>query len=260
MSQLFDRIKNHLLKDTNAKHDRLHKELQILRSRVDFLENRLINYYRNRWDVLDCVADYLVNAELLGDYAEFGVYKGTTFGYATNLFYQLFPQMRFLAFDSFEGLPEPKGLDLSQESFSSGFFQEQFTATEEEFCQNVQLAAPQLPLDNLVITKGWFDNALIPERTSKIGLQHLACIWIDCDFYESTVPVLQFITPHLSIGSVILFDDWRCYSNLVDRGERRACSERLERNPGLVLNEFISFGFHGMSFTVASLPKGKTIN
>ena len=258
--KLFTKLKNYLLKDINLKHSGLYEEVQILRSRVDYLENRLINYYRNRWDVLDCVADYLVNAELPGDYAEFGVYKGTTFGYAANIFHTLFPQMRFLAFDSFEGLPEPKGLDFSQEGFSSGFFQGQFTATEEEFSQNVQLAAPQLSLDNLVITKGWFDKALIPERASKIGLQHLACIWIDCDFYESTVPVLQFITPYLSVGSVILFDDWRCYRNLVDRGERRACSEWLERNPGLVLNEFVSFGFHGMSFTVAALPEGKNTN
>ena len=255
--KLFAKLKNYLLKDINLKHSSLCEEVQILRSRVDYLENRLINYYRNRWDVLDCVADYLVNAELPGDYAEFGVYKGTTFGYARNLFYQLFPQMRFLAFDSFEGLPEPKGLDSSQEGFSSGFFKGQFAATEEEFRQNIQLAAPHLPSDKLVITKGWFDKVLTPERASKIGLQYLACAWIDCDFYESTVPVLQFITPYLSVGSVILFDDWRCYRNLVDRGERRACSEWLERNPGLVLNEFISFGFHGMSFTVASLPTTK---
>jgi len=262
MSQLklFTKLKNYLLKDINLKHSSLYEEVQILRSRVDHLENRLINYYRNRWDVLDCVADYLVNAELPGDYAEFGVYKGTTFGYAANLFHTLFPHMRFLAFDSFEGLPEPKGLDISPEGFSSGFFKGQYAVTEIDFCRNVQIAAPDLPLNQLVTTKGWFDQVLTSEYADKIALQHLACIWIDCDFYESTVPVLQFITPYLSIGSVILFDDWRCYRNLVDRGERRACSEWLERNSGLVLNEFISFGFHGMSFTVASLPEDKKTN
>ncbi|MBU7583449.1 MAG: hypothetical protein KAF91_11165 [Nostoc sp. TH1S01] len=250
MSQLLARIKNFLREDND-----LHEEVQVLRSRIDYLEHRLINYYRNRWDVLDCVADYLVNAELLGDYAEFGVYKGTTFGYAANLFHSLFRQMRFLAFDSFEGLPEPQGIDKSPEGFSSGFFQGQFAATEEEFCRHVMAAAPHLSPERLVTIKGWFDKVLTPEYANKINLQHLACVWIDCDFYESTVPVLQFITPYLSVGSVILFDDWRCYRNLANFGEQRACREWLENNPQLVLNEFISFGFHGMSFTVASVPE-----
>lgn len=252
ISQSLARIKDYLREDNS-----LHQEVQVLRSRIDYLENRLINYYRNRWDVLDCVADYLVNAELLGDYAEFGVYKGTTFGYAANLFHSLFPQMRFLAFDSFEGLPAPKGIDRSPEGFSSGFFQGQFAATEEEFCRNVRAAAPHLSPERLVTVKGWFDKVLTLEYANSIKLQHLACVWIDCDFYESTVPVLKFITPYLSVGSVILFDDWRCYRNLANFGEQRACSEWLENNPQLTLNEFISFGFHGMSFTVATVPEVK---
>jgi O-methyltransferase len=252
ISQLLSQIKNFRQQD----HD-LKEEIQILRSRLEYLEHRLINYYRNRWDVLDCVADYLVNAELPGDYAEFGVYKGTTFGYAANLFHPIFPQMRFLAFDSFEGLPEPKGIDRTSQGFSSGFYQGQFAAKDAEFCDNVYKAAPNLPTERLVTVKGWFDQVLTPESAKKIDLRHLSCVWIDCDLYQSTVPVLEFITPYLSVGSVILFDDWRCYRNLTNFGEQRACSEWLDNNPQLALNEFISFGFHGMSFTVASVPEVK---
>ena len=259
MPQFFTRIKNSFRQDNRLERDNaLQEELRALRLRVDYLEHRLINYYRNRWDVVDCVADYLVNAEISGDYAEFGVYKGTTFGYAANLFHPLFPQMRFLAFDSFEGLPEPQGMDRSEEGFTSGFFKGQFAATEEEFRNNVCAAAPYLPSDRLVTTKGWFDKTLTRECAQNIHLQQLACVWIDCDFYESTIPILAFITPYLSIGSVILFDDWRCYRNLADHGEQRACREWLGSNPGLVLNEFISFGFHGMSFTIAGLPNIKS--
>mgnify|MGYP001792819079 CR=1 FL=1 len=105
--------------------------------------------------------------------------------------------------------------------------------------------------------KGWFDKSLTQDCASNIQLQKLACVWIDCDFYESTVPILDFITPYLSVGSVILFDDWRCYRNLANFGEQLACKEWLENNPALKLNEFISFGFHGMSFTVAALPEIK---
>lgn len=256
MFRLIAHIKSILRQDNGRQQDNLlQEELRILRSRVDYLEHRLVNYYRNRWDVVDCVADYLVNAEIPGDYAEFGVYKGTTFGYAANLFYPLFPQMRFLAFDSFEGLPEPQGVDRSEEGFASGFFKGQFAVTEEEFRNTIHAAAPYLPPERLFTTKGWFDKTLTRECAKNIDLQQLACVWIDCDFYESTVPVLKFISPYLTIGSVILFDDWRCYRNLANHGEQRACREWLENNRGLALNEFISFGFHGMSFTVAALPK-----
>jgi len=262
MLRFFTRVINsfrqgdHLRQDNCPERDiALQEEIRALRLRVDYLEHRLINYYRNRWDAVDCVADYLVNAEITGDYAEFGVYKGTTFGYAANLFHTLFPQMRFLAFDSFEGLPEPEGLDRSPEGFTSGFFKGQFAATEDEFRDNVRAAAPYLSPERLLTIKGWFDKTLTRECAQRIHLKQLACVWVDCDFYESTVPILGFITPYLSVGSVILFDDWRSYRNLADRGEQRACREWLESNPGLVLNELISFGFHGMSFTVASLPK-----
>lgn len=229
--------------------DQLRMKNQELNARVGALEHRLINYYRNRWDVIDCVADYLVNAELPGDYAEFGVFQGTTFGYVAKIFGRLFPQMRFLAFDSFEGLPAPQGIDQSDDGFASGFYEGQFACTEEAFQENV-FKASSLPPGRLLTTKGWFDSSLTPETATRLQLKKLAAVWIDCDYYESTVPILTFITPFLSVGTVILFDDWRCYRNLSTHGEQRACREWLEANPQIELNEFISFGFHGMSFTV----------
>ncbi len=267
MSKLFAKIKSYLWKDNNL---HLLEEIRQLRSRLEHLEprvanleprvanleHRLLDYYTNRWDIIFCIADYLVNAELPGDYAEFGVYKGTTFGYTANLFHTLFPQMRFLAFDSFEGLPEPMGLDKWHEGFASGFFKGQFAASEDEFRRNVFTSAPKLSEEKLITTKGWFDQTLTHKCAQKIGLQKLAFVWIDCDFYESTIPILQFITPYLSIGTVIFFDDWRCYRNLSEFGQQRACREWLEENPKITLNEFI-FGLHGMSFTVGSLPDAK---
>jgi hypothetical protein len=199
--------------------------------------------------VLDCVADYLVNAELPGDYAEFGVFKGTTFGYCANLFGPLFPTMRFLAFDSFEGLPEPSGIDRVGD-FSSGFFKGQFACSEEDFLHNVREIAPNLDPPRIMTVPGWFDKTLNQEAAQSLHLKKLACIWIDCDLYESTVPVLRFIVPLLSIGTVILFDDWRSYRNLPEFSQQKACAEWLEEYPAITLTPFISFGSQGQSFTV----------
>ena len=222
-----------------------------LESRVAHLEERLLSYYKNRWDVVDKLADYLVGAELEGDYLEFGVFEGRTFGYVNKLMARLFPDMRFVALDSFEGLPEPSGIDADPAN-TSGFYKGQFTCAEDAFLANLRAVNPQLDEARLHIVKGWFDQSLKPGNPAIAGLDKVAAAWIDCDLYSSTVPVLEFLTPRLQVGSVILFDDWRCYRNLPDYGEQKACAEWLDRNPQIKLIPFVDFGFHGMSFTVAS--------
>jgi O-methyltransferase len=47
-------------------------------------------------------------------------------------------------------------------------------------------------------------------------------IWVDCDLYESTVPVLDFITEYIQDGTVIIFDDWYSFRADPDRGEQKA--------------------------------------
>ena len=82
--------------------------------------------------------------------------------------------------------------------------------------------------------------------------KRIAMTWIDCDLYESTVPVLDFITPYLAVGTVIVFDDWRCFRNHPDFGEQRACREWLESNKQIQLAELFAYGCCGMVFTVRS--------
>ncbi len=211
------------------------------------LYERVFNYHRNRWNTIDNIADYLVGAEIPGDYCEFGVYQGTTFSYAYKVMHPIFDSMRFFAFDSFSGLPEPKGVD-APDGYSSSFFKGQFESTEEMFINN--LKKEHRDISKIVSVKGWFDQVLNQELTIRHDLKKIAAAWIDCDLYESTIPVLDFITDKIVTGSVIIFDDWRCYRNLPDFGEQRACREWLEKNPEIILHELLSFGFHGIAFTV----------
>jgi len=209
------------------------------------LGNRLQN---RRYTAIDELTDYLVGAEILGDYLEFGVYLGTTFSYAYKRL-SYFKEMKFFAFDSFEGLPKPKGMDVLN-GYSSHFHEHEFSCSEEAFVAN--LKREHTNLDRVKIVKGWYDETLKPENAKVYGVDKIAAVWIDCDLYESTVPVLRFITSHLAIGSVILFDDWRCFRNLPDFGEQRACSEWLSKNPQISLHELFSFGWHGIAFTVGT--------
>lgn len=220
--------------------------LRTLDQRVNILEEGRQN---RRYEAVYDLADYLVGAQIPGDYCEFGVYRGNTFSYAYKLMSGLFPRMKYFAFDSFEGLPTPHGLD-AVEGYTSNFHENEFACTEEDFVTNLKRNG--VNLDRVHTTKGWFDQTLSDDKAKEYGIDKIAAAWIDCDLYESTVPVLKFILPHLSVGSVIVFDDWKCFRNLPDFGEQRACREWLAANPKLSLNELFSFGSHGLAFTVGS--------
>jgi O-methyltransferase len=104
----------------------------------------------------------------------------------------------------------------------------------------------------IMTVPGWFHETLGDTHPVSGSLGKVAASWIDCDLYESTPPVLDFLTGRLSVGSVLLFDDWRCFRNPPEFGEQRACAEWLARNPQIRLNDFFDFGFGGKAFTVAA--------
>ena len=228
-------------------NDLCHKiRTRIYRSRV---EDRVFNYYKNRWDAIDNLADYLVGADIQGDYLEFGVAIGMTFTYACKIMSPVFKEMKFFALDSFEGLPKPQGIDAAY-GYTSTFFEGQFACSEENF--KINLKKSGVNLQKVSIVKGWFNQSLNNANAKKFNIDKIAAAWVDCDLYESTVPVLDFLTSRISVGTVILFDDWRCFRNLPDFGQQRACSEWLETNPQIKLYELFSFGWHGVAFTVGS--------
>jgi len=73
---------------------------------------------------------------------------------------------------------------------------------------------------------------------------------IDCDLYSSTKCVLEFITPLIVNGTILIFDDWLAYKGSPDRGEQLACSEWLDTNPELSLVPFARFGLTQQAFIV----------
>ncbi len=221
--------------------------MENMRARTDVLERRNFN---RRFFAMEQIGNYLAGANVPGDYLEFGVYRGDTFRHAYEVLSISFPGMRFFAFDSFQGLPEPSGID-ARNGYTGNFRKGEFSCSEEEFRNG--LAASRVDLSRVVTVRGWFADTLKPEKTHEYGIDRVAFAWIDCDLYESTVPVLDFLGPRLAVGSVLAFDDWRCYRNHPDFGEQRACREWLDSNPRLHLNKLLSFGWHGIAFTVAGV-------
>jgi O-methyltransferase len=187
---------------------------------------------------------------LVGDYAEFGVFEGRTFTHAFHRAAPLMPWMRFLAFDSFDGLPEPRGVDAQSE-----FWKGQFACTKERFLENIRAAG--VDTTRVRVAGGWFDQTLTDELIQREKLECVAIAYIDCDLYESAVPVLAFLTKLVRQGSILLIDDWYHFRGDPTRGLQRAVHEWLEANPTITLAPWYDFSHHGKAFLVIRRDSGK---
>jgi len=183
-----------------------------------------------------------------GVYCEFGVHTAQTFRMALNTLGQHRKRStscdHFYAFDTFGGMPEPSGIDRSRR-WKKGVN----ATTENEFRRLVE---PDLFRVSLV--PGLFSESL-PSFHFPSG-SSVSLAYIDCDYYQSTAEVVEFITPYLRHGSIVAFDDWDCYYYDPRRGQQRACMEWRENNQGnFELVEFVKIGASGMSFVFLEKDK-----
>ena len=152
--------------------------------------------------------------------------------------------MRFHAFDSFEGLPETNNPENPIQYYPGAY-----QSTEELFKQ--RLRAGGVEMDRVTITPGWFNESLTALTAERLELTKIAIAYIDCDVYESTVDVLNFVTPHLATGSVLICDDWFRNRGIATAGVQGAVTEWLSNNSQLSLQHFHNADTHG-SFCSAS--------
>jgi hypothetical protein len=173
------------------------------------------------------------NPELTnGYYLEFGCHSGRTMRFCWEYTQDVF-DMSYVAFDSFEGLPEIDAID-QQPIWEKG----KLKTAEIDFADIVSMAG--MPRKRLKTVKGFYDQSLTGELAQLLLPRRASIIYIDCDLYLSTVPVLSFIEPFLQEGTVIAFDDWNCFWADPNRGERLAWREFLARNSGYHFEEFVS--------------------
>lgn len=150
-----------------------------------------------------------------GDYFEFGVYRGKSFVMAMKIAESKSMQMMdFYAFDSFEGLPNDEG---------EVFFKSEFKNPLLKF--NTLIVKAGCDIKKVNIIPGFYNESL---KKTLPNIKGAAIVHIDCDLYESTKDVLDFIGPFLIEGSIIIFDDWYSFSNRLDAesfGEKKAFNE-----------------------------------
>ncbi|MGZ5299791.1 MAG: TylF/MycF/NovP-related O-methyltransferase [Actinomycetota bacterium] len=184
-------------------------------------------------------------SDLHGDYFEFGLYRGSSFSAAQRLArrYGLAPEMRFFGFDSFQGLPEPAGVDAAGE-----FRRGDYACSRAEVTATLDRRGVDWARTHLV--EGWYDQSLTAKLKSTLAPGRVGVALVDCDLYESTVPVLRFLASLIQEGSILLFDDWNCFDRSDQKGERRAFREFLAKNPQFAAEKWTSFGRRGQAFVL----------
>ncbi len=188
---------------------------------------------RSREEIFLAIARFAhINRPIRGYYFEFGCHEANTMRMAWRNFHHLF-DWTFVAFDSFEGLPEMEANDRSA-IFTRG----NLATSEEDFVHRCRKAG--MPSDRLITVKGFYDDSLTPTLRDRLQPTKAAVVYVDCDLYKSTVPVLEFAVPFLQKGTVIVFDDWFCYHGDPAFGERRAWGEFLDAHPKLRFEPFVT--------------------
>ena len=217
-------------------------------------------------------------AGFAGDYIEFGVYRGDSFVQAylasrrvveeflsgrwnhafgdpetaKRGFEKAWNAMRFVAFDSFQGMPQPKGLDALSPVFPKG----SYACTEEEFLANVKEHG--VPEQKIVTVPGFFSGTLSQDTAQRLSLRHVSVVHIDSDLYESARLALEFCTPFFRDGTVIVFDEWYQFAGNPALGERRAFDEWTHAHPEWIATPFQKEGAFRNSFVLTSTLTGRT--
>ncbi len=163
-----------------------------------------------------------------GAYFEFGCHKARTMRYCWR-HTRHWLNLRYYAFDSFEGLPEP-----SREDAHPGWERGAFAMSEEDFIKAV--VGSGMPRDRLKTIRGFYKDTLHGRNL----LEGATIIYVDCVLYSSAATVLKFIPKYLQLGTLIAFDDWNCYLSDPDKGERRAWREFLAENRNFRFEPFYS--------------------
>jgi hypothetical protein len=181
-----------------------------------------------------------------GDYYEFGVFKGGSFWQA-QLAAQDFgiEKMRFFGFDSFEGLPQVRGVDdIEDGPFYGGQYAWPLELVKKE------LDKRGTDWERCFLIKGSFETTLSEGTRSQYEMRKASVVLIDCDLYESTAVALEFLKDKFVDGAILIMDDWNAFGLDVSRGERLALAEFTRANPNWVAEPWFPYGLYGQVFVM----------
>jgi len=171
----------------------------------------------------------------VGNYYEFGVGDGSSLVAYARALRSLRKvvsigeaDFHLFGFDTFEGLPPTDDVRDQNPEWWVG----RFSTSEEEVRRRVLRALPNPLQSGLRLVKGRFETTLTPGLQEQLARFPPAIVNVDCDFYSSAKTVLDWISPMLTTGCIVYFDDfWEMWGN-PGFGEPAALRDFGQTGPG----------------------------
>jgi len=177
------------------------------------------------------LSKYCIENNIDGDFVEAGVGAGSQIIVMGAAIQEFKSYKKIYALDSFDGIPLASKFDDSQPGIgpilhntdvqqdkllvSSGI-----TVHSLESVKNNILKSKN-DLNNYIFYKGWFEK-ILPDITDNFN--NIALLRLDGDLYSSTKVCLEYLYPKVSIGGIIIIDDWAL------TGCKLACTEYFTKN------------------------------
>lgn len=119
--------------------------------------------------------------------------------------------VRFFAFDSFQGLPEGELYNWGKGMYA---------CSKRRFLANIRKAG--VDMRRVTTVEGYYCDSLTEAAREKCGIRRAAVVHLDCDLQSSTAEALAFIEGMVDEGTVLIFDNWACFDASDEHGQRRA--------------------------------------
>jgi len=145
---------------------------------------RVLKRVSSREQVFEVAADEIREREVL--YLEFGVYRGKSMKMWSRLLGN--PKSKLHGFDSFLGLPESWDLGAEKGHFA------------------MDGAVPVVEDSRVSFFKGWFTETL---SQYVVPPHEQLFVNLDADLYVSTKTALDFLKPHIAVGTYLYFDEFQ---------------------------------------------------
>lgn len=144
----------------------------------------------------------VIENNIAGDFVETGVWKGGACILAYHVIKNLNSDKKVWAFDSFEGLPKPNPDKYPVDAGDGHWTIDSLRVSVDSVKENFRIFG-EIEVDNPIFVKGWFKDTM-PVNTVK----DISVLRLDGDMYESTIDVLNYLYPKLSVGGYCIIDDF----------------------------------------------------
>jgi len=172
---------------------------------------------------------YLVDNRIEGDVVECGVWKGGSMMAVARTLLQAGDTGRNLfLFDTFEGMTEPGGDDVSLDGETAAALMQAGTRDETDL---VWCYAPLERVKQTIHGVGYepakihFVKGRVEQTIPGQAPDRIALLRLDTDWYESTRHELEHLYPRLVPGGVLIIDDYGHW-----QGARKAVDEYISKH------------------------------